>query len=222
MRQPFSGIATGGTKHRIRFKASAAHYGVCPAPHNWCVEAGIRPGYWTSMSGMHSALAAKKLQAHLYEDGEEIVMTERLVDVDAPGPRTLHTFPVSIDDAKADDQSFKEKALEGAAHAGLVPKEELAELDAKMHLCRGGPMEPYGDRLGVLAETKEGLEQAVRERAYALWEKSGNPDDKAEEFWYRAQLKHFRERAYALWEQEGCPEGKADEHWYRIRAFEEI
>ena len=31
----------------------------------------------------------------------------------------------------------------------------------------------------------------------------------------------FCERAYALWEREGCPEGKADEHWFRTRAFEE-
>jgi hypothetical protein len=51
-------------------------------------------------------------------------------------------------------------------------------------------MTPYGDPHGVLAETKAGLDQVC-------------------------------ERAYALWEREGCPEGKADEHWFRTRAFEE-
>ena len=40
-------------------------------------------------------------------------------------------------------------------------------------------------------------------------------------FWHQAQHERFCERAYALWEREGCPEGKADEHWFRTRAFEE-
>ena len=73
----------------------------------------------------------------------------------------------------------------------------------------------------MLAETKEGLDQVVRERAYLLWEGAGRPDGRPDDFWHQAQDQRFCERAYALWEREGCPEGKADEHWLRIRAFEE-
>ena len=40
-------------------------------------------------------------------------------------------------------------------------------------------------------------------------------------FWHQAQHQRFCERAYALWERKGCSEGKADEHWFRTRAFEE-
>ena len=52
------------------------------------------------------------------------------------------------------------------------------------------------------------------------WAAADHPDDSADEFWYRAQNQRWRERAYALWEREGCPEGKADEHWCRIIDFE--
>jgi hypothetical protein len=52
-----------------------------------------------------------------------------------------------------------------AANAKLVPNEELESLNAKMHVSRGGQLTPYGDPHGVLAETKAGLDQVVRERA---------------------------------------------------------
>jgi hypothetical protein len=39
--------------------------------------------------------------------------------------------------------------------------------------------------------------------------------------WQQAQHQRFCERAYALWEREGRPDGKADGHWFRTRAFEE-
>ena len=32
----------------------------------------------------------------------------------------------------------------------------LEKLDAKMHVSRGGQLTPYGDPLGVLAETEQG------------------------------------------------------------------
>ena len=70
-------------------------------------------------------------------------------------------------------------------------------------------------------ETKSGLDQVVRERAYLLWEQAGRPDGRANDFWHQAQHQRFCERAYARWEREGRPEGKADEHWFRTRAFEE-
>ena len=124
-------------------------------------------------------------------------------------------------DAPADEEAFKQKALEAAAHAKLVPNEDLKSLNARMHVSRGGQLTPYGDPLGVLAETKAGLDQVVRERAYLLWEQAGRPEGRADAFWREAQHQRFCERAYALWEREGRPEGKADEHWRRTRAFEE-
>jgi hypothetical protein len=150
-------------------------------------------------------------------------MAERLVDVERQGLSLLHTFPVTIKDpaTETEEEAFKRKALEAAAHAKLVPNEELESLNAKMHVSRSGPLTPYGDPHGVLAETKEGLDQVVRERAYSLWEEAGRPGASADEFWHHAQHQRFCERSYALWEREGCPEGKADEHWYRTRSFEE-
>ena len=52
-------------------------------------------------------------------------------------------------------------------------------------------MAPYGDELEKTSETKLGLEQAVRERAYLLWEKDGCPEGRAEEYWHRALDEHF-------------------------------
>jgi hypothetical protein len=69
----------------------------------------------------------------------------------------------------------------------------------------------------VLAETKEGLDQVVRERAYLLWEQAGRRKAAPR----TSGIRRFSERAYALWEREGRPEGKADEHWFRTSAFEE-
>ena len=148
-------------------------------------------------------------------------MPERLVDV-GPPERVLHTFPVTTSDgiAETDEEPFRKKALEAAANAKLVPTEELETLSATMHISRGGPLEPASDPLGVLAETKAGLDQVVRERAFLLWERAGRPDSRADDFWYQAQHQRWCERAYALWEREGCPEGKAEEHWYRTLDFE--
>jgi hypothetical protein len=148
-------------------------------------------------------------------------MPERLVDVKNQGAKVLHTFPVTISTPAVEEEAFKEKALEAAGNAKLVPNEELESLNAKMHVSRGGQLTPYGDPHGVLAETKAGLDQVVRERAYLLWERAGRPDGCADEFWHHAQYQRFCERAYALWEREGRPEGKAHEHWFRTRAFEE-
>ena len=148
-------------------------------------------------------------------------MPERLIDVERKGTEVLHTFPIKISAPATEEEAFKQKALEAAANAKLVPNEELESLDAKMHVGRGGQLTPYGDPHGVLAETKEGLDQVVRDRAYLLWEEAGRPDGRTDDFWHQAQYERFCERAYARWEREGCPEGKADEHWFRTRAFEE-
>ena len=103
-------------------------------------------------------------------------MPERLVDVGRRGTEVLHTFPVTTTAPATEEEPFMEKALEAAANAKLVPNEELESLNAKMHISRGGQLTPYGDPHGVLAETKAGLDQVVRERAYLLWERAGRPD----------------------------------------------
>jgi hypothetical protein len=148
-------------------------------------------------------------------------MPERLVDVETGG-RVLHTFPVATSDRSAGtgEETYKDKALEAAAYAKLVPNEELDTLRARMHVSRSGPLEPDSDPLGVLAETKEGLDEVVRERAFLLWVQAGRPHGRAEEFWHQAQHQRWCERAYALWEREGSPENKANEHWRRTVDFE--
>jgi hypothetical protein len=81
-------------------------------------------------------------------------------------------------------------------------------------------MATYGDDLQSGSETKIGLEQQVRERAYFLWEEDGRPEGRSEEHWQAALDQHLRERAYLLWQQQGSPEGRADEHWLQLQAFE--
>src|ERR1700733_1948798 len=122
-------------------------------------------------------------------------MPERLVDVERRGAQLLHTFPVSTSAPPTEEEPFKQKALEAAANAKLVPNEELETLNARIHTDRGGQLTPFGDPHGVLAETKEGLDQVVRERAYLLWEQAGRPDGSADDYWHQAQHQRFCERA---------------------------
>jgi hypothetical protein len=149
-------------------------------------------------------------------------MEERLVDVLGSNGVPIHTYPITLDKSggAVTEAEFKTKALEAAAHGRLVPDGDLESLTARMHFSRGGPMQPYGDEVRTDSETKLGLEQAVRERAYLLWEKDGRPEGQAEEYWHRALDQHLRERAYVLWQQEGSPEGGADEYWHRLREFQ--
>ncbi len=150
-------------------------------------------------------------------------MEERLVDVlHSSGAAVIHTFPITIggSDIASKDAEYEEKALKAAAYAQLVPDADLKCLTTRMHVSRGGALEPYGDDRDVLSQTKQSLDQVVRERAYFLWEQEGCPEGRADEYWHRAHDQHLRERAYVLWRQKGCPEGRADEHWRRTREFE--
>lgn len=149
-------------------------------------------------------------------------MAERLVDVLDSRGAVIHIYPITLgksgDESK--DSAYETKALEAAAHGRLVPDAQLASLSARIHVSRGGQMAPYGDSVTSSSETHTALEQAVRERAYFLWEQDARPSANAEEYWHRAREQHLRERAYVLWEQEGRPDGRADEFWHRIRDFE--
>jgi hypothetical protein len=100
-----------------------------------------------------------------------------------------------------------------------VPNEELENLGARIHVKHPGQLEPFGDKLGVLAETKEGLSQFVRDRAYFLWKEAGEPDARAGEFWNRAKDELIRVRAYCLWEREGRQEGMAAQDWFRCENY---
>lgn len=149
-------------------------------------------------------------------------MAERLVDVIDRNGQVIHTYPVTLGESgeAATDAEFQAKALEAAAHGRLVPDAELSSLKTRMHLSRGGRMEPYGDEISSSSETKLSLEQAVRERAYSLWEQEGRPEGRTEEIWNLALEQHLRERAFVLWQQEGSPEGGAEKDWEKTRKFQ--
>ncbi|WP_410217303.1 DUF2934 domain-containing protein [Paracoccus sp. (in: a-proteobacteria)] len=149
-------------------------------------------------------------------------MKERLVDIIDSNGQVLHTYPITLgeDNGTASDADYQAKALEAAAHGQLVPDDELAGLTARMHHSRSGRLQPYGDELSTTSETRLGLEQLVREQAYAMWEQEGRPEGRAEEFWHRALDQHLRGRAYVLWEQEGGAERSADEDWHQTRKFQ--
>ncbi|HTH49225.1 MAG TPA: DUF2934 domain-containing protein [Candidatus Limnocylindria bacterium] len=152
----------------------------------------------------------------------KVSMVERLVDVMDANGAVLHTYPVAIKDSDpgAGDAEYEKKAMQAAANSELVPHDELGGLTTRMHVSRGGALAPYGDVRATLSETAQSLEQAVRERAYFLWERDGRPHGQSEECWTRAREEHLRERAYVLWQQQGCPDGRADEHWHQTCAFE--
>jgi hypothetical protein len=151
-------------------------------------------------------------------------MAERLIDVLNGNRAVLHTYPITIDaqNIVPNDTVYRTKAVKAAAHAQLVPDADLKSLTARMHVSRGGALAPYGDCRGMLSETKQGLDQIVRERAYLLWEEAGCPHGRAEEYWHRAHDQRLRERAYVLWQQEGCPEGRAEEFWHQSCQFETL
>jgi Protein of unknown function (DUF2934) len=148
-------------------------------------------------------------------------MTERLVDVLNGNGAVVHTFPITLDGSDtASDVAYKTKALEAASHAQLVPDADLKSLTARMHVCRGGVLAPYGDNRNALSETRESLEQVVRERAYFLWEVDGRSEGSADDYWHRAREQHLRERAYVLWQQDGSPGGRTEEYWHRTHDFQ--
>ena len=60
-------------------------------------------------------------------------MPERLVDVEKQGSNVLHTFPITISAPAVEEDAFKEKALEAAGNAKLVPNEELESLNTWEH-----------------------------------------------------------------------------------------
>lgn len=148
-------------------------------------------------------------------------MTERLVDVLRGQEHILHTFPVTISDPKvaSNDAAYQAKAVDAAALAHLVPNAQLNSLTSRMHVSRAGRLEPFGDNRPVTLQTQDGIDQAIRERAYLLWRQDGSPSGYAEEYWHCAREQHLREGAYILWHLDGCPDGRANDHWHRSETF---
>jgi hypothetical protein len=149
-------------------------------------------------------------------------MVERLVDVKRSDGAILHIYPVTTAAEVASNADYEKKALMAAAYDQVVPTAELDSLTSRMHISRGGSLSQFDDNRGILSQTKLGLAQVVRERAYLLWEQDGRQSGRAEEYWHRAHEQHLRERAYLLWEQENRPEGRADEYWQRTCEFEKF
>jgi hypothetical protein len=145
-------------------------------------------------------------------------MIEKLVDVLGATGSVIHTYPVTL--ISTDDADFLAKGLEAAAHGQLVPDEELSMLSARIHASRGGALAPYGDHVSADSQTRTGLAQEVRERAYRLWEQEGRQEGRSDEHWHRAMAEHLRERAYNLWELQGSREGRAGENHKQVRDFE--
>ena len=116
-------------------------------------------------------------------------MPERLVDILNSHDTVLRTYPVTIENTKTapQDAVYEAKASEAAAEGGLVPKSDLDTLTTRMHVSRGGALAPYGDDAGTPSQTRQALDQEIRERAYFLWQQHGSPADQADEFWFRAE-----------------------------------
>ena len=115
-------------------------------------------------------------------------MPERLVDVLCRGVTVLHTFPVTVEGRGAlDDGEYERRALKAAAEAQRA--DGAGDLTARMHVPRGGQIAPYGDDLHVMTATGDGVDKAVRERAYFLWQHEGCPDGRAAEHWRQARAR---------------------------------
>lgn len=108
------------------------------------------------------------------------VLTERFADILLNSSGTvLHTYPITLSEScnALDDAAYQAKGAESGGARPACSDAELGTLTARMCTARGGQMAPYGDELEENSETKLGLVQAVRERAYLLWEKDGRPMD---------------------------------------------
>ena len=62
-------------------------------------------------------------------------MPERLVDVERQGRGVLHTFPVTLSHP-ADEETFKQKALEAAGHAARSCPKAMAAPSSRISTPR--------------------------------------------------------------------------------------
>ena len=148
-------------------------------------------------------------------------MPERLVDVEKQGSKVLHTFP-NHDQRPRCGGGVQGEGVGSGGQCEVGPQRGTRESERQDACQPRRPTDPIRRSAWCAGRDQGGPGPGrSRARLFALGA-SGRPDGRAGDFWHQAQHQRFSERAYALWEREGCPEGKADEHWLRIRAFEEI
>jgi hypothetical protein len=95
-------------------------------------------------------------------------MPERLVDVEKEGAKVLDTF-LYDQRPRCGRGGVQGEAIAGGGQREVGPERGTPESECQEHVSRGGQLTPYGDPHGMLADTKAGLDQVVRERAYLLW-----------------------------------------------------
>jgi len=113
-------------------------------------------------------------------------MKDCLVDVLNARDTVLHVFPIALENHDGTQKTVDpvQEALELAAHLHLAPEHEV--LHARPHICRSGPLMPYGDVLKTKHEMFERTQQRIRERAYFLWQQDGRTENRADEHWRQA------------------------------------
>ena len=117
-------------------------------------------------------------------------MPERLVDVERKGAEVLHTFPVTVSRPADDEEPSSRRRWRRQAMRSWS-RTRTDESDRQDACQPRRSTDPYGDPLGVLAETKAGLDQFVRERAYFLWEQAGRPEGRADDSGTRRSMSDF-------------------------------
>jgi len=115
-------------------------------------------------------------------------MKECLIDVLNGRDTLLHVFPIAVEthDGSPKAVSPEQEALELAAHLQLVPANETADLYARPHVSRSGPLSPYADVVSIKNKEREQAERRICERAYFIWQQEGYSDNRADEHWHRA------------------------------------
>jgi hypothetical protein len=126
-------------------------------------------------------------------------MTKRLVDILDASKNAIPSQLVTPSAGR--DADFMAKGQEPAVNGQFVPDAELARLTAGIHDSHEGRTAPDDDHLAGDSQTKTGLEQEIRERAYLLWEQEGRLEGRSDEYWHRALDQHLPERVYTLWQQ---------------------
>ena len=114
-------------------------------------------------------------------------MKDCLVDVLNQRDTVLHVFPIAVENQDGTPRTVdaEQEALTLAAQMQLAAETEV--LHARPHVCRSGPLMPYGDVAVVKHEMRERAEQRIRERAYFLWQQEGCSENGADEYWHQAR-----------------------------------
>src|SRR5262245_30707518 len=92
-------------------------------------------------------------------------------NTNVPESQTLRSDPQTMGRLMTQDEKVDE-----------VPFESMDGSEAPAHSAPGGGGPKLAEDMGGVPD-----EDAIRRRAYQLWEADGRPDGRDEEFWYRAE-----------------------------------